>query len=49
MHSNRPAVALFERAASAIEPNPVFHRPLDDPALLFLLSEVARQLGYGLI
>jgi hypothetical protein len=49
MHGNRPAVALFERAAAGLEPNPTFHRPLGDPALLLLLGEVAHQLGYGLI
>jgi hypothetical protein len=49
MHGNRPSVALYERAAAAITDVPVFHRPLSDPALLPILSRVARDLGYGLV
>lgn len=49
MHGNRPAIALWERGAGAIPPLPVFHRPLLDPALLPVLSRVARELGYGLV
>lgn len=49
MHANRPAVALWERAAEGLSPVPVFHRPLVDPALLPVLSRVARDLGYGLV
>jgi hypothetical protein len=49
MHANRPAVALWERGTGAIPPLPVFHRPLLDPALLPVLSRVARDLGYGLV
>ena len=49
MHANRAAIALWERGARAIPPRPVFHRPLVDPALLPVLSRVARELGYGLV
>lgn len=49
MHANRPAVAVWERGAAAMPPMPVFHRPLVDPALLPVLSRVARDLGYGLV
>ena len=49
MHANRPAVALYERAGGALPHTPVFHRPLDDPALLPVLARVARDLGYGLV
>jgi hypothetical protein len=49
MHGNRAAVALWERGAGAMPPMPVFHRPLLDPALLPILSRVARDLGYGLV
>lgn len=49
MHGNRPAVALWERGAGAMPPRPIFHRPLLDPALLPVLSRVARDLGYGLV
>ncbi|HEX5758794.1 MAG TPA: RES family NAD+ phosphorylase [Thermoanaerobaculia bacterium] len=49
MHGNRPAVALYERAAPALPPSPAFHRPLLDPALLPILRHVAHDLGYGLV
>ncbi|HBL28799.1 MAG TPA: hypothetical protein DD490_18345 [Acidobacteria bacterium] len=49
MHGNRPAVVLWERGTWAVPPLPVFHRPLLDPALLPVLSRVARDLGYGLV
>jgi hypothetical protein len=49
MHGNRPAIALWERGGGAMPPMPVFHRPLIDPALLPVLSRVARQIGYGLV
>lgn len=49
MHANRPAVALYERAALALPAAPIFHRPLIDPILLPVLSRVARDLGYGLV
>ena len=48
MHANRPAVAFWERAGGAMPPMPIFHGPLVDPALLPVLSRVARNLGYGL-
>ncbi|MDP9122879.1 MAG: RES family NAD+ phosphorylase [Acidobacteriota bacterium] len=49
MAGNRPAVALYERALPGIPRSPIFHRPLVDPALLSLLSRVARDIGYGLV
>lgn len=49
MHANRPAIALFERAAPAIASVPVVHRPLSDPALLADLDRSARLLGYRLV
>jgi hypothetical protein len=33
MDANQPAVALYERARTAIAPRPLFHRALADPAL----------------
>ena len=48
MHGNHPSVALYERAAPAVPSTPIFHRPLIDPALLPVLSRVAKDLGYGL-
>ncbi len=49
MYANAPAVALHERAASAIPAAPTFHRALNDPALVTALENVASQIGYGLI
>jgi hypothetical protein len=49
MNANLPAVALYERAESALPASPEFHRPLADPALLAVLRNTARHLGYGLI
>lgn len=49
MAANRPALALYERAVSAMPSAPAFHRPLSDPALLTLLRNVARDLGYLLL
>ncbi len=46
MATNRPALALYERAVSALPIAPAFHRPLSDPTLLTLLRNVARDLGY---
>lgn len=48
MNANRPAIALYERALTALPRAPVFHRPLRDPALLSVLRHVAQDLGYGL-
>jgi hypothetical protein len=48
MHGNRPAVALYERATTALPPMPAFHRALRDPGLLPMLRHVAGDLGYGL-
>jgi len=49
MAANRPALALFERAESALPRAPLFHRPLTDPALLTVLKKVSREYGYGLV
>lgn len=49
MSANQPSVALYERALDAVPAEPVFHRPLADPALLGLLNRTARDLRYGLV
>jgi hypothetical protein len=49
MYMNDPAVAFYERASNAIPPAPVFHRALDDPALLTSLQNVALTVGYRLV
>jgi hypothetical protein len=49
MNGNRPAVALYERAARALPEAPDFNRPLSDAALLVPLERIASDLGYDLI
>ncbi|MFL6194572.1 MAG: RES family NAD+ phosphorylase [Thermoanaerobaculia bacterium] len=49
MYGGSVCMALYERAAPALPPYPVFHRPLSDPALLTALKQVAREIGYGLV
>jgi hypothetical protein len=46
MDANAPAVALYERARSALPARPFFHRALADPLLLPALAGVADDLGY---
>lgn len=48
MDSNRHAVALYERARSAMPPRPDFHRPLSNPDLEPFLRDAARAFGYEL-
>lgn len=50
MHANRPAMILTNRAEAAgvIPDRPSFHRALGDPALLGLLKNAARSIGYAL-
>jgi RES domain-containing protein len=50
MHANEPAVALNDRAevAEVLPPVPAFHRALADPALLTVLRNAGRALGYFL-
>jgi len=49
MDANLPAVALYERALTALPATPTFHRALDDPALLGTLKSAASRFGYGLV
>lgn len=48
MHANEPAVALNDRAEAAevLPAVPAFHRALADPALITVLRNAARALGY---
>jgi len=50
MHANRPAMALNDRADAAdiIPAHPSLHRALSDPALLTVIRNAARALGYAL-
>ncbi len=49
MNGNRPAVALYERAARALPGVPDFNRPLSDAPLLLPLGRIASSLGYDLV
>ena len=49
MYANAPLVALYERAAEALAPAPIVHRPLNDPALRSGLQRLAAAIGYDLI
>lgn len=49
MGGNSDAVALFERAASAIPASPLFHRPLTDPSLSSPLLAAAGTINYGIL
>ena len=51
MHANRPAMVLTERAAEAgvMPEQPSLHRSLGDPAILSILRNAARELGYALL
>lgn len=46
MHANRPAVALYERAAHALSASPQIHMPLAHPGLVQGLEKIAGELGY---
>jgi hypothetical protein len=48
MNANRPALALYERARSAVRGRPTFHRALADPGLLTSIRRAAHRLGYRL-
>jgi RES domain len=47
MNGHAPAVALYERAQSAVPQAPLFNRALSDDTLLDVLKHSAATLGYG--
>ena len=51
MHANRPAMVFTERAAETgvVPEHPSLHRSLADPAMLSVLRNAARELGYALL
>ena len=49
MDANRPAVALYERARSALPAVPAFHRALADPAVAMVVKNAARRFGYAVL
>ncbi|MGK3967727.1 RES family NAD+ phosphorylase [Sorangium sp. So ce118] len=48
-NAHQPAVALYERAKSAMPPLPIFHRKLSDPMLTNSILDVAMRLGYAVV
>ena len=49
MDANRPALALFERASSAIPPHPRSNRALAELPLLILIANTAARFGYTVV
>lgn len=49
MHGNRPAVALYDRANTALPVTPTFNRALQDPSIITILLNAAADLNYLLI
>lgn len=49
MYANKPCVALYERALTAMPARPVFHRQLSDPVVLTLLKNTCAEVGYALV
>ena len=49
MNANAPALALFERALSALPPLPTSNDALSNPLLRTMLLRFATRLGYGLL
>jgi len=49
MYGNAESVALFERGAQSIPFLTVFHRALNDPAMLTKLAETGKQIRYQLV
>lgn len=47
MYGNAPAIALFERAKGSLPNRPVFHRPLNDPALTHVMFRTGRKIRYA--
>jgi hypothetical protein len=48
MNGHAPAIALNERALSAMPHQPLFHRALNDDMLVDVLQRIALRLSYGL-
>ena len=50
MHANRPAMVLTDRAEAAgvMAARPRFHGALGNPALLSVLKNISREIGYAL-
>lgn len=49
MNSNKPAMALYERARSAMSAHPIFHRALADPTMVTVVNRAALIFNYVVI
>ena len=49
MYANHPALALYERAATALPALPVFHRALADRAMTPFVANAALEVGYRVV
>ena len=49
MDANRPCVALYERARTALPARPSFHAALADPKLAVLVDHAAVRFGYRVV
>lgn len=49
MDGNSPAIALYERAQSAMPARPVLHRALADPATTLLVTQAALRFNYWVV
>jgi len=49
MFGHEPAIALFERAKSALASQTVFHRNLSDTAMTTVVYKTGQKIGYTVI
>jgi RES domain len=49
MDANRPAIVLYERAATALPASPLFHRGLADPTLTSAIVRAAQRFNYVIV
>lgn len=49
MNGNQPAIALYERALSALPTAPTFNRSLSDPAVALRIAAAAGRINYRIV
>jgi len=49
MNANKPAVALYERARTALPARPMFHRSIGDPLLAPAVARAAQAFNYAIV
>lgn len=49
MYGNADSIALFERGSRSVPALTVFHRALNDPAMLALLTQTSKHIDYQLV